>query len=647
MHLSIIIVNYNVKYFLEQCLRSVEKAITHIDAQVFVVDNNSSDDSIAYLKPKFPFVKYVANTENVGFAKANNQVLNECSGDYILYLNPDTIIPEDCLEKCIAFFESHDDCGALGIKMIDGSGTFLPESKRGFPSPVASFFKLTGLSDIFPTSKLFNQYSLGYLSAFENHKVDVLAGAFMMVKKEILLTTKGFDEAFFMYGEDIDLSYRIQQLGFNNYYFADSTILHFKGESTKKGSLNYVKMFYSAMNIFVKKHYSGNKARVFRLFIQGAIFFRALVSLLKSLIVSIGLPLLDAVIIYFSFWETKNEWIRWMRDGQGFAIDNFPLTFLSFTIIFLISGALSGMYDNPEKPSKTFASSIAGVIVMMAVYGVLPERFWFSRAVMILGGSSAGIAVTVFRLILFKLKFLEPSNEEYKFQQTAVVGSNSEYEAVQQIFNQAGLEERLLGRIKINGESENAVGDIKNLKEFLVRLNIREVVFCEGALTNHLNIQLVQTLPRNISYRFIGSNTKSIVGSDSKATAGETLAAEGFYRINEAYNKRMKRVVDIAFSLYLLVTFPVQLFFVRKKSTLILNVINVLINQATWVGYGKDEVSLPIIKKGVLSCYGFPKTIAPLLNDEALHHLNIQYAKNYDFWMDVKIVLKNYKYLGG
>ena len=339
MHLSIIIVNYNVKYFLEQCLRSVEKAIANIDAQVFVVDNNSSDDSIAYLKPKFPFVQYVVNEENVGFAKANNQVLNECSGDYILYLNPDTIIPEDCLEKCIAFFESHEDCGALGIKMIDGSGTFLPESKRGFPSPIASFFKLTGLSDIFPSSKLFNQYSLGYLSEFENHKVDVLAGAFMMVRKDKLLVTKGFDEAFFMYGEDIDLSYRIQQLGYNNYYFADSTILHFKGESTKKGSLNYVKMFYSAMSIFVKKHYSGNSARVFTTLIQCAIFFRALLSLIKSLVVRIGLPLIDAAIIFISLLETKNEWIRWVRDGKGFAIDNFPLMFLSFTVIFLFSGA--------------------------------------------------------------------------------------------------------------------------------------------------------------------------------------------------------------------------------------------------------------------------------------------------------------------
>ena len=647
MHLSIIIVNYNVKYFLEQCLRSVEKAIANIDAQVFVVDNNSSDDSIAYLKPKFPFVKYVANTENVGFARANNQVLNDCSGDYILYLNPDTIIPEDCLEKCIAFFESHEDCGALGIKMIDGSGTFLPESKRGFPSPIASFFKLTGLSDIFPSSKLFNQYSLGYLSEFENHKVDVLAGAFMMVRKETLLVTKGFDEAFFMYGEDIDLSYRIQQLGYNNYYFADSTILHFKGESTKKGSLNYVKMFYSAMSIFVKKHYSGNSARVFTTLIQCAIFFRALLSLIKSLVVRIGLPLIDAAIIFISLLETKNEWIRWVRDGKGFAIDNFPLMFLSFTVIFLFSGALTGRDDSPEKPSKTFASGSAGIIVMMAVYGVLPESFWFSRAVMIVGGVVAVIAITLFRWILFKLKFLEPSNEEYRFQQTAVVGSNSEYQVVQNLFKQAGLEERLLGRIKVDEETENAVGDIKNLKEFLVRLNIREVIFCEGALTNHLNIQLVQTLPRSISYRFIGSNTKSIVGSDSKATAGETLTDEGFYRINEAYHKRMKRVFDIVFSFYLMVTFPFQLILVRKSGSLSVNILKVLINQATWVGYTKEEIYLPAIKKGILTCYGFPNGNAPALNKEALHHLNIQYAKNYDFWMDLKIVFKNYKYLGG
>ena len=647
MHISIIIVNYNVKYFLEQCLCSVEKAIAKIDAEVIVVDNNSTDDSIAYLQPKFPFVTFIYNEENVGFAKANNQALPYCSGDYILYLNPDTIISEYCLERCIAFFGETPDCGALGIKMIDGSGTFLPESKRGFPSPLAAFFKLTGLADVFPRSRIFNQYSLGYLNPFVINKVDVLAGAFLMAKSTIIKATKGFDESFFMYGEDIDLSYRIQQLGYNNYYFADSTVLHFKGESTKKGSLNYVKLFYSAMSIFVRKHYSGNKARIFSLFIHAAIFFRAAISLIKVFVLRVGLPLLDALIIFCSLWEVKNLWIQWVRDGVGFTTDNFPLMFLSFTVIFLITGALTGMYDSPDKPSKTFMSSIAGIVVMIAVYGLLPEHLWFSRAVMVVGGLVAGIAITIFRWVLINLKWIEPSDEEYKFQQTAVLGTSEEYKRVAHIYKQAGLEERLLGRIKVNEEAENSIGDIKELKELLNRLNIKELIFCEGYLTNYLNIQLVQTLPKNISYRFIGSNTKSIVGSDSKATTGETLAAEGFYRISEAYNKRMKRVVDVLFSLYLLVTIPLQAFVVKSSGTLLKNIFRVLINQATWVGYTREEMSLPIVKNNIVTCYGLPLFAAHPLNKEALHHLNIQYAKNYNFWLDIKILLKNYKQLGG
>jgi GT2 family glycosyltransferase len=625
----------------------VEKAIDNIDAEVIVIDNNSTDDSIAYLQPKFPFVRFIYNEENVGFAKANNQALQYCSGDYILYLNPDTIIPEDCLEKCFAFFDKTPDCGALGIKMIDGSGTFLPESKRGFPSPLASFFKLTGLADLFPRSRLFNQYSLGYLSPFENHKVDVLAGAFLMVKSSIIEAAKGFDESFFMYGEDIDLSYRIQQMGNNNYYFADSTIIHFKGESTKKGSLNYVRMFYSAMSIFVHKHYSGNKARIFSLFIHSAIFFRALLSFIKVVVIRVGLPLFDALIIFCSLWLVKNEWIRWVRDGLGFTIDNFPLMFFSFALIFLITGALSGMYDSPDKPSKTFMSSIAGIVVMIAVYGLLPEHLWFSRAVMVVGGLVAGIAITIFRLVLINLKWIEPSDEEYKFQQTAVVATVEEFKRVLHIYKQAGLGERIVGRIKVNGQEENSIGDVKDLKELLNKLNIKEVIFCEGYLTNYLNIQLIQTLPKSINYRFFGNKTKSIVGSDSKATVGETLAAEGFYRINEPYNKRMKRILDVIFSFYLLGTFPFQIFFVKNSVYLLGNIFKVLINQATWVGYTKDEMSLPRLKNNIVTCYGLPVLATHPLNKEALHHLNIQYAKNYDFWLDIKILLKNYKQIGG
>jgi len=279
LQLTVIIVNYNVKYFLEQCLCSVIKACKNIEAEIIVVDNNSTDGSKEFLLPKFKTVKFLWNTENVGFAKANNIALAQANGAYILFLNPDTIVPEDCFEKSIAFFKSTAAAGALGIRMIDGSGKFLKESKRAFPSPLTSLYKLSGLTKLFPHSKIFAKYHLGHLPENENHEVDVLAGAYMMIPKKVLDTTGSFDETFFMYGEDVDLSYRIQKTActatngnYKNYYFAESTIIHFKGESTKKGSLNYVRMFYTAMSLFVKKHYSGSRAGVFNLLIQVAIF---------------------------------------------------------------------------------------------------------------------------------------------------------------------------------------------------------------------------------------------------------------------------------------------------------------------------------------------------------------------------------------
>ena len=286
MVLSVIIVNYNVKYYLAQCLRSVEKAIKEIDAEVIVIDNASSDGSVTYLQQQFPFVKFFSNRTNTGFGKANNLGLAHSSGDLVLFLNPDTIIPEDGLLKCIAFLKSRGDAGALGVKMIDGSGKYLPESKRGFPSFSTSFFKLSGITALFPHSHKLAKYYLGHLPKDEVNEVDVLAGAFLMVKREVLNVTGAFDEAFFMYGEDIDLSYRIQQAGWKNFYFPLTSIIHFKGESTKKGDLDYVRMFYKAMSIFVEKHYAGSSSGLYPVFIQLAISLRAIPTALKTFISS-------------------------------------------------------------------------------------------------------------------------------------------------------------------------------------------------------------------------------------------------------------------------------------------------------------------------------------------------------------------------
>lgn len=281
--LSVIIVNYNVKYFLEQCLCSVQKAITSIDAEIIVIDNHSSDGSLEYLPPLFPSVIFLVNNKNIGFSKANNIALRHAKGDFILFLNPDTIVNENCFTHCISFLNTAANKGAAGIRMIDGSGKFLPESKRSFPSPISSFYKLIGLASIFPGSKYFNHYALGNLDNNKTHEIDVLAGAFMIIKKEVMGKINGFDENFFMYGEDIDLSYRIKHAGYKIFYLGETTIIHFKGESAKKQNINYVRMFYTAMNIFVSKHYSRVTSFFFSLFIWLAIAIRTFTTLFSRI----------------------------------------------------------------------------------------------------------------------------------------------------------------------------------------------------------------------------------------------------------------------------------------------------------------------------------------------------------------------------
>jgi GT2 family glycosyltransferase len=280
MILSIVIVNYNVRYFLEQCLRSIVPSTIGITHEVIVVDNASTDGSRDYLEPRFQWVNFIWNQENKGYAFANNQGLAVCKGQFVLFLNPDTILSEQSLSTCIDHFRDHGKAGALGIRMIDGYGRFLRESKRSFITPLTAFFKLVGLAALFPRSAVFARYHLGHLDPHQHHQTDVLAGAFMMVRMSVLQITGGFDEQFFMYGEDIDLSYRIRQAGFENHYLPKPPIIHFKGESTRRHSLKYVRMFYGAMAIFARKHYGSWRAGFFTACIHLAIWLRAFVTLL-------------------------------------------------------------------------------------------------------------------------------------------------------------------------------------------------------------------------------------------------------------------------------------------------------------------------------------------------------------------------------
>ncbi|HXD79272.1 MAG TPA: glycosyltransferase family 2 protein [Puia sp.] len=279
MTLSVIIVHYRVPYFLELCLLSVEKALQGLDAEILVVDNDSGDGTPELLAPRFPRVKWIVNTENKGFARANNQGLAEASGEYLLFLNPDTVLPEDFAGSCLDFYRRAASFfppvppGGIGVRMIDGSGRFLKESRRGFPSPWVAFCKLTGLTALFPRSRRFAGYYLGWLPADRPHPAPVLSGACLLVSRAALAAAGSFDESFFMYGEDIDLSYRLEKAGFRNYYFPGVTIIHFKGASTPKDT-RYVRRFYGAMRRFRQKHFQRSTPAVFRFAMASAIGIR-------------------------------------------------------------------------------------------------------------------------------------------------------------------------------------------------------------------------------------------------------------------------------------------------------------------------------------------------------------------------------------
>lgn len=272
MLLSIVIVNYRVPLMLEQCLHSVDKALTRLNAEteVFVVDNASGDGSLNLSRKNFPHFHYQENSENLGFAKANNQAMRSAQGKYILLLNPDTVIGETTLIEVIEAMEKDPRIGGLGVRMINAHGDFLPESKRGFPTPSASFFKLSKLYKINPSSKKMGRYYMGWLPNTQAAEIEVLAGAFMLMRKEVLDKVGLLDERFFMYGEDIDLSHRIRLGGYKCYYLP-VPILHYKGESASVTDLKYLQSFYGAMQLFFDKYYS-HMSRVSRGFVSLAIF---------------------------------------------------------------------------------------------------------------------------------------------------------------------------------------------------------------------------------------------------------------------------------------------------------------------------------------------------------------------------------------
>ncbi len=651
MKISVVIVNYNVKHFLEQCLNSVYAAMRHCDAEVFVVDNNSVDGSCAMVRERFSWVKLIENQHNHGFSYANNQAIKLAKGEYILLLNPDTVIEEKTLQQISGFMDKTPDAGGLGVKMIDGKGRFLPESKRGLPTPEVAFYKIFGLSKIFPGSRKFGQYHLSYLDKDKIHEVEVLSGAFMLLRKETLDKCGLLDESFFMYGEDIDLSYRITQSGYKNYYFPETTIIHYKGESTKKGSINYVVVFYRAMIIFAKKHFSQKNAKTLIALINFAIYLRAAVAILYRFVRSVITPLFDAVIILLGFLLIAPLWSEHkFGHSDAFPPDIFAYSLIGYITIWLFSLFFSGAYDKPVKIYNIIKGIVAGALIILIIYSLVPENMRTSRALILLGSLWTLVVLPIFRYFLsltgrktFRLSL--PGKKRI-----VIVGDREESENLTQILNSNKSGISIVGYVYPGEEYTDTffTGKISQLDE-IVRINkLDEIIFCAKDMSAQQIIGTMLMLnDYKLDYKITSQDGVALIGSNDINAFGD-LYDININSIAKPANARNKRFMDFVLALFSVLLFPLLMIFIRPVKQTFVNLLGILTGNRSFVSYceksGADIGMLPKIRKGILNP---TDAVKKEVNDKQLiERINFMYAKDYRIVNDLNIISKAWIKLG-
>ena len=627
---------------MEQCLNSVYKALSNVSGEVFVVDNNSVDNSIEMVKKKFPETHIIENKINVGFSKANNQGIELAKGKYILLLNPDTVIEEDTLGKVIDFMENNTDAGGLGVHMVDGSGTFLPESKRGLPTPMVAFYKIFGLSTLFPKSKKFGKYHLGYLPEFETNEVEILSGAFMLMRKETLDKVGLLDETFFMYGEDIDLSYRILLGGYKNYYFAETNIIHYKGESTKKSSVNYVFVFYRAMVIFAEKHFSKKNAKLFSFLINIAIYLRASLAIIIQFFKKSILPTVDFLSIISILFSFR---LLWKNKGINFPLELIKIAFPTYVIIWLTSLTYSGLYDYPTKTNNIIKGTIYGSLSILVIYGLLPKEFQFSRLFIIASTFSIITYLVLSRLIFSKLISKKYSLNGEKPKKFALVGSIEETNRVLKILQQSNqVIQEILFVSPSEKKVENEIGTIDQLDQIQLIHKIDEIIFCAKDTSSQKIIFWMNKLAdAKTLFKIAQPDTGYLIGSNSSDSNGEYYTIDN-QKITQRNAIRNKRTLDILVSILLLIFSPVFILKIKSKKHFYKNLADCLTGKKTFVGYSNElndeKIQLPNLKSGILT-----PTDSKNNNENPLTKTNLLYAKNYTFLMDLEIIYNNWQKL--
>ncbi|MEJ5245280.1 MAG: glycosyltransferase [Bacteroidota bacterium] len=637
--ISIIIVNYNVKDFLRGCLQSIRESSGELSVETIVVDNNSVDGSVEYLRPLFPEIEFIALHENIGFARANNIGIEKAKGKYLLILNPDTLLRNDTLQVMFDFMETHKDCGIAGCKVLNPDGSFQVACRRGFPTPWVAFSKLFGLQSLFPNSPVFARYNQLYRSIDDTYEVDAVIGAFMFCRTDLIKKVGGFAPEFFMYGEDLDLCRQVKLQGWKVMYVHTTSIIHYKGESTKRSSINDVRHFYEAMEIFTRKHFGKN--HLFLLLLRLGIKIRSSIAYIERYWRDFLFIILDLFSINLALLiSTKIRFEKFF----GFPDYAYPIVFIVISLVFLSSMFIVGEYfEGRHSIKRAFSAAMITFFVLSSLTYFFPE-FRFSRGVVLMSIGFTIVFTSVSRAIT---KILEQFSEQNKSKRIIIVGTGEIAKSLNLKISELSNSNIIIDGFvassgdELNNSNLHIIGEKSYLNKLIKEKKPNEVIFADEQISSSEMINLMlEFSSQNVRFHQVKEFDELLAASviQDIADIEPTVPA---YNLSRFRNKALKRIEDIAISLFLLTIGLPFIFAFRKEPTRFLKMLlRVLKGEISFIG-------LHIISKNFAPSIGKIGIIGPNASEqtlnlslEAIKKLNEYYLRHYTISMDFDIIIK-------